>query len=139
MAKCSTSFILVFVVAILGIFIDKEVDACYLDSIGGGCPDINKCMETCRPCYRGKGVVYYFCVAPGGGINYWRCRCTFEKGAPCPPVGPPTCPAPPLLGRDFHRKNGGQVEVQHRTIFKYYYNSNVNVTQNVTSPNLRYP
>lgn len=38
-----------------------------------------------------------YCVAPGGGIYWWRCRCDFMKGAPCPPVGPPTCPKPPAM------------------------------------------
>ncbi|KAL6971706.1 hypothetical protein U1Q18_031388, partial [Sarracenia purpurea var. burkii] len=72
-------------------------DACYIETIGGGCPDQNACYETCRPCYRNVGLVYAYCVPPGGGIPYLRCRCDFQKGAPCPPVGPPACPKPPAL------------------------------------------
>ena len=114
-----------------GKFLDEKVDACYLETIGGGCPDVNACMETCRPCYRGIGVVLPYCVAPGGGINYWRCRCDFRKGAPCPPPGPPTCPAPPPppARESHHRKIGGQVlDRQNRPIFNHH---DQNVTENV--------
>lgn len=65
----------------------------YVETIGGGCPDGNLCHETCRPCYVGIGLILTYCVAPGGGINYWRCRCSFMKGAPCRLPGI-ACPAP---------------------------------------------
>uniref|UniRef100_A0A6N2MUU8 Defensin-like protein n=1 Tax=Salix viminalis TaxID=40686 RepID=A0A6N2MUU8_SALVM len=55
----------------------------YLSTIGGGCPDKQQCLETCRPCYRGYGIVYAFCVGPSGPLPYWECRCSFHKGAPC--------------------------------------------------------
>ncbi|XP_052191153.1 uncharacterized protein LOC127800534 [Diospyros lotus] len=74
-----------------------KVEACYLDAINGGCPDKALCLETCRPCYRGIGSVIAHCVAPEGGSLFWRCRCDFKNGAPCPPVGPPPCPKPPAL------------------------------------------
>ncbi|KAG5236572.1 vicilin GC72-A [Salix suchowensis] len=64
----------------------------YLSRIGGGCPDRQQCLETCRPCYRGYGIIYAFCVGPSGPLPYWECRCSFHKGAPCPPPGPPQCP-----------------------------------------------
>ncbi|KAJ6898758.1 hypothetical protein NC652_025320 [Populus alba x Populus x berolinensis] len=71
----------------------------YLSTIGGGCPDKRQCLEICRPCYRGYGIIEAYCVGPGGPFPYWECRCAFKKGAPCPPPGPPQCPGrwpPPL-------------------------------------------
>ncbi|XAR57266.1 hypothetical protein NMG60_11025338 [Bertholletia excelsa] len=68
--------------------------SCYIDILGGGCPDKTKCFAACAPCYIGIGIVKTYCVAPGGGILYWRCRCDMEKGAPC---NPPGCGKPPAL------------------------------------------
>ncbi|OIS98562.1 hypothetical protein A4A49_33486 [Nicotiana attenuata] len=83
-----------------------SAEACYLDSTPGGCPDKNACAETCRPCYRGIGLVYSYCVAPGGGLPYWICRCDMKNGAPCQPVGPPICPKPPATARYFNQYLG---------------------------------
>ncbi|WCJ23827.1 hypothetical protein M5689_005830 [Euphorbia peplus] len=71
---------------------DASQDCDYLSTIGGGCPDVNACLETCRPCYRGIGIVTPGCAGPDGPFPYWVCRCYFRNGAPCPPPGPPKCP-----------------------------------------------
>lgn len=68
---------------------------CQLAVIGGGCPDTRACLETCRPCYRGYGIISVFCRPAGGGIPFDECICEFKKGAPCNPIGPPRCPKPP--------------------------------------------
>ncbi|KAI4317870.1 hypothetical protein L6164_025701 [Bauhinia variegata] len=70
------------------------VSGCQQAVIGGGCPDLSQCMETCRPCYRGIGEVHVFCRPAGGGILFDECVCSMEKGAPCNPPGPPQCPRP---------------------------------------------
>ncbi|XWS13676.1 hypothetical protein CRYUN_Cryun36dG0058800 [Craigia yunnanensis] len=43
---------------------------------GGGCPDVSKCVETCRPCYRGVGQITAFCRSAGGGIPFDECAVT---------------------------------------------------------------
>jgi hypothetical protein len=68
---------------------------CELAVIGGGCPNLNECMLTCQPCYRGVGRITAFCRPAGGGIPFDQCICSFKKGAPCSPKGPPKCPRPP--------------------------------------------
>lgn len=30
-----------------------NANACYLEAIGGGCPNATACYETCHPCYKG--------------------------------------------------------------------------------------
>ncbi|KAK4357121.1 hypothetical protein RND71_022731 [Anisodus tanguticus] len=74
-----------------------RVDACGVETITGGCPNLAACVETCRPCYRGIGKVYSTCLKPdpSTGILYWRCRCEMTDGAPCPPRGEPHCPKDP--------------------------------------------
>jgi hypothetical protein len=42
---------------------------CELAVIGGGCPNLNECMLTCQPCYRGVGRITAFCRPGGGGIH----------------------------------------------------------------------
>lgn len=71
-----------------------ETQGCSQATIGGGCPDINICTETCRPCFREVGKVTVSCVAGGGGTPYARCVCDFSDGADCNPPPPPRCPAP---------------------------------------------
>ncbi|OMO85649.1 hypothetical protein COLO4_21519 [Corchorus olitorius] len=70
---------------------------CPLAVTGGGCPDLNKCTETCRPCYRGVGKVTAFCKPAGGGIPVDQCICDFSEGAPCNPPAPPQCPGRSVL------------------------------------------
>ncbi|TXG72094.1 hypothetical protein EZV62_000673 [Acer yangbiense] len=73
--------------------VPKAEGACEKATIGGGCPDVKQCEETCLPCYRGVGIVRAYCSAPGGDIPYAQCICTFLEGAPCEPPAPPRCPA----------------------------------------------
>lgn len=67
--------------------LNVNADCNYLSSIPGGCPDRHACLETCRLCYRGIGIIITYCVAPD-----WR---GFHDGAPCPPPAPPACPKRP--------------------------------------------
>ncbi|PON80017.1 hypothetical protein PanWU01x14_004670 [Parasponia andersonii] len=68
------------------------VGGCSLAVLGGGCPNITACRMTCAPCYRGVGRVAPYCRAAGVGIPFESCVCSFSRGAPCPPRGPPRCP-----------------------------------------------
>ncbi|XP_039016891.1 uncharacterized protein LOC120147639 isoform X1 [Hibiscus syriacus] len=68
---------------------------CQLAVKGGGCPEVNRCVETCRPCYRGVGQITAFCRSAGGGIPFDECVCYFSHGAPCNLPAPPQCPAHP--------------------------------------------
>ncbi|GMN46736.1 hypothetical protein TIFTF001_015931 [Ficus carica] len=98
MAKfsASSSFLLALVlVYISGTAMVPLVGACYVSVVGGGCPNVAACRQTCSPCYRGVGRVAAYCRAAGGGIPYESCVCSFSGGAPCPPPGPPRCPNPP--------------------------------------------
>ena len=52
-----------------------KVNGCEIAVIGGGCPDIKACLETCRPCYRGVGMVNVYCLPAGGGIPFDQCIC----------------------------------------------------------------
>uniref|UniRef100_A0A2N9F5P5 Uncharacterized protein n=1 Tax=Fagus sylvatica TaxID=28930 RepID=A0A2N9F5P5_FAGSY len=72
----------------------SKVKGCELAVIGGGCPDYNACVETCRPCFRGIGSVAVYCRPAGGGIPYDQCVCRMKHGAPCDPPAPPQCPRP---------------------------------------------
>ncbi|KAJ4822092.1 hypothetical protein Tsubulata_041577 [Turnera subulata] len=89
----SVALPLIFLVFISGTNMVLKVngDECgYLSKMGGGCPDINKCIQTCNPCYRGIGEIVAACASTTG--EPWQeCRCYFNKGAPCP-HGPPKCP-----------------------------------------------
>ncbi|KAL4642328.1 hypothetical protein ACB092_02G008400, partial [Castanea dentata] len=69
-----------------------KVNGCEIAVISGGCPDIKTCLVTCRPCYRGVGMVNVYCGPAGGGIPFDQCICRISRGAPCSPVGPPHCP-----------------------------------------------
>ncbi|KAJ0093098.1 hypothetical protein Patl1_25313 [Pistacia atlantica] len=96
MAKFSASFYLLvamLVFASVKSMLPKVEGACEKATIGGGCPDVSKCVELCRPCYRGVGIIAVFCRAAGGGIPYDQCICSFKRGAPCDPPAPPRCPA----------------------------------------------
>ncbi|KAK1390622.1 hypothetical protein POM88_018800 [Heracleum sosnowskyi] len=93
MAKTLVSLLLIFVLSI-SVF---QVNGCSVDAVGGGCPDLTACEQTCGGCYRGIGKVIASCEAPGAGVYWWICHCYFEDGAPCPPVGGPKCPDPPAL------------------------------------------
>ncbi|XVF63073.1 hypothetical protein PTKIN_Ptkin09bG0059500 [Pterospermum kingtungense] len=75
--------------------VPKVNGGCQLAVKGGGCPDVNKCVETCSPCYRGVGQITAFCRPAGGGIPFDECICYFSHGAPCNPPGPPKCPGLP--------------------------------------------
>ncbi|WCJ23824.1 hypothetical protein M5689_005827 [Euphorbia peplus] len=91
MANYSIFFILFLVLSASDKGASNSCD--YLSILGGGCPNVNECMDTCRPCYRGIGKVIADCAAPSRPFRpYWECRCYFTKGAPCPPHGPPKCP-----------------------------------------------
>ena len=68
---------------------------CELAVIGGGCPNEDECMLTCQPCYWGFRVISAFCRPSGGGIQIDQCICSFKKGVPCSPCGPPKCLRPP--------------------------------------------
>lgn len=87
-------FVVVFAVKNM---VPKVNGECQLAVTGGGCPDVNKCVETCRPCYRGIGRITAFCRPAGGGIPFDECVCAFSRGAPCNPPGPPKCPGSPPL------------------------------------------
>lgn len=65
---------------------------CELTRIGGGCPDLSKCRETCLPCYKGIGQIKYYCRSGGFPILLPTCVCVMTKGAPCQVPG---CPKPP--------------------------------------------
>ena len=67
------------------------LDACELATIGGGCPDILKCKETCLPCFQGVGEVSFYCRPANAAIPYDECVCSMSKGAPC---NVPGCPKP---------------------------------------------
>ncbi|KAK4758429.1 hypothetical protein SAY87_019730 [Trapa incisa] len=69
-------------------------ESCTVSVIGGGCPNLAACTETCRPCYIGNGQIRAFCQPAGGGIPYDQCICSFYEGAPCIPRG---CPKQPPL------------------------------------------
>ncbi|KAI6691087.1 hypothetical protein NL676_027915 [Syzygium grande] len=75
-----------------GASIMLRVEACSIAVVGGGCPDHEKCRETCIPCWRGVGQIASYCRPAGGGIPYDQCICDFKNGAPCPPPGLPKCP-----------------------------------------------
>ncbi|KAJ0035960.1 hypothetical protein Pint_24760 [Pistacia integerrima] len=91
MAKFSASFYLLFamlVFASVKSMLPKVKGACEKATIGGGCPDVSKCVELCRPCYRGVGIIAVFCRAAGGGIPYDQCKgCELAvRGGGCPDV-----------------------------------------------------
>ncbi|CAI9114810.1 OLC1v1015616C1 [Oldenlandia corymbosa var. corymbosa] len=127
MVRRSTFFVFFFLV-IAGKLIETKDSCSYFDTIGGGCPDLRACGETCEPCYRGIGVVQFSCVAPGGGILFYRCRCEFKNGAPCPPVGPPTCPAP-----------GGDNDRPDVTYYYHRDDEQKNVTADLTTIAMQFP
>ena len=70
--------------------------------IGGGCPDPEKCRETCIPCYRRIGHITAFCRPAGGGIPFDECVCDFTGGARCDPTSGPHCPKPPSTSNYFN-------------------------------------
>ena len=76
--------------------------ACQLAVIGGGCPDPEKCRETCIPCYRRIGHITAFCRPVGGGIPFDECVCDFTGGARCDPTSGPHCPKPPSTSNYFN-------------------------------------
>ncbi|KAG4910401.1 hypothetical protein JHK82_056427 [Glycine max] len=93
MAHLTSTTCLIFGLVIFTSVISKG-NSCELSVIGGGCPDLKECTETCRPCYRGIGEVHAYCVPASGGIPYDQCVCRMMNGAPCNPAGPPICPRP---------------------------------------------
>ncbi|KAL5785594.1 hypothetical protein ACOSQ2_007986 [Xanthoceras sorbifolium] len=92
----SSSYLLLIVLVCASVetMVRKAEADCEKATVGGGCPNVKECVETCRPCYRGVGVVRVYCLAAGGGFPYARCVCSFYKGAPCNPPAPPSCPRP---------------------------------------------
>lgn len=72
--------------------VSSSTAQCYLEVRSDDC-DYRKCLEICRPCYIGIGLMAPSCIAPSGPTDYWRCRCTFYNDAPCPPKGV-VCPGP---------------------------------------------
>jgi hypothetical protein len=81
----------------------SEVKSCELSRIGGGCPDLSKCMKTCLPCYVGIGEIHYYCRHPGGPILYETCVCVMVKGAPCQVRGCPGNTPPAAVVSNYNQ------------------------------------
>ncbi|CAO2812898.1 unnamed protein product [Amaranthus hypochondriacus] len=57
----------------------------YDEVVGGGCPNLTACANTCKKCDTGEGSVLAACLSKGSGQTDDFCRCYFLEGAPCLP------------------------------------------------------
>ncbi|KAL2902922.1 NFX1-type zinc finger-containing protein 1 [Bienertia sinuspersici] len=97
MAKIEALFLLALLCTISGVNGGRDVKekklCAWVSALPGGCPDLVKCSETCKPCLKGRGDVIATCYSPSIWVTKWECRCTFVDGAPCPPPNAVSCPS----------------------------------------------